>query len=264
MTEQKQLPLHKGVYILPNLLTSASLFAAVLAIIWASQSQFEAASIAILFAALMDGLDGKVARLTNTSSEFGVQYDSLADLVAFGVAPGFLMYHWELSGFGRVALVITFLYVTCGALRLARFNIAGASGSKKFFTGLPIPAAGCTICTLVLFSPLIPNAVWPAMPYVCLVLTFLLAVAMVSRVRYYSFKDFGFIKAHRFSSMVTAMLLFACIAAQPKLLGFIIMIGYFLAGPIYTFIFMPRKLHLTVDAHKPGSANVSAGNDEKK
>ena len=171
MIEEKRMPFHKGIYILPNLLTSASLFAAVLAIVWTAQGAYEGAGVAILFAALMDGLDGKVARLTNTSSEFGVQYDSLADLVAFGVAPGFLIFQWQIVAFGRVGLVITFLYVTCGALRLARFNIAGSGGSKKFFTGLPIPAAGCAIATLVLFSSLLPDWIWPAMPYICLALT---------------------------------------------------------------------------------------------
>lgn len=274
MQNEKAMPFHKGIYILPNLLTSASIFAAVLAIIWTAQGAYEGASVAILFAALMDGLDGKVARLTNSSSEFGVQYDSLADLVAFGVAPGFLMFQWQIANFGRVGLVITFLYVTCGALRLARFNIAGSGGSKKFFTGLPIPAAGCTIALLALFSPMLPDWIWPAMPYLCLALTFLLAVVMVSRIRYFAFKEYGFLKVHPFSSMVTVMLLFTCIAAQPKLLGFVIILGYLLSGPVYTFIFMPRRMHLLGEPLKPakkdgqaaqgaGGADTSASEKDK-
>ncbi len=258
MIEEKRMPFHKGIYILPNLLTSASLFAAVLAIVWTAQGAYEGAGVAILFAALMDGLDGKVARLTNTSSEFGVQYDSLADLVAFGVAPGFLIFQWQIVAFGRVGLVITFLYVTCGALRLARFNIAGSGGSKKFFTGLPIPAAGCAIATLVLFSSLLPDWIWPAMPYICLALTFLLAVVMVSRVRYFAFKEYAFVKVHPFSSMVTVMLLFACIAAEPKLLGFVIIVGYLISGPVYTFIFMPRRMHLLSEPLKPAKSSSGA------
>ena len=258
MIEEKRMPFHKGIYILPNLLTSASLFAAVLALVWTAQGAYEGAGVAILFAALMDGLDGKVARLTNTSSEFGVQYDSLADLVAFGVAPGFLIFQWQIVAFGRVGLVITFLYVTCGALRLARFNIAGSGGSKKFFTGLPIPAAGCAIATLVLFSSLLPDWIWPAMPYICLALTFLLAVVMVSRVRYFAFKEYAFVKVHPFSSMVTVMLLFACIAAEPKLLGFVIIVGYLISGPVYTFIFMPRRMHLLSEPLKPAKSSSGA------
>lgn len=257
MIEEKRMPFHKGIYILPNLLTSASLFAAVLAIVWTAQGAYEGAGVAILFAALMDGLDGKVARLTNTSSEFGVQYDSLADLVAFGVAPGFLIFQWQIVAFGRVGLVITFLYVTCGALRLARFNIAGSGGSKKFFTGLPIPAAGCTIATLILFSPALPSWMGPVMPYFCLALTFLLAVVMVSRVRYFAFKEYAFVKVHPFSSMVTAMLLFTCIAAEPKLLGFIIIVGYLISGPVYTFIFMPRRMHLLSEPLKSAAKGAS-------
>ena len=264
MIEEKRMPFHKGIYILPNLLTSASLFAAVLAIVWTARGGYDGAAVAILFAALMDGLDGKVARLTNTSSEFGVQYDSLADLVAFGVAPGFLMFQWQIIDFGRLGLVITFLYVTCGALRLARFNIAGSGGSKKFFTGLPIPAAGCTIATLVLFSSMFPDWIWPAMPYFCLAFTFLLAVVMVSRVRYFAFKEYAFVKVHPFSSMVTAMLLFACIAAEPRLLGFVIILGYLISGPVYTFIFMPRRMHLLSEPLKPAKSSAGASEASKE
>ena len=170
--------------------------------------------------------------------------------------------------------MITFLDVTCGALRLARFNIAGSGGSKKFFTGLPIPAAGCTIALLALFSPMLPDWIWPAMPYLCLALTFLLAVVMVSRIRYFAFKEYGFLKVHPFSSMVTVMLLFTCIAAQPKLLGFVIILGYLLSGPVYTFIFMPRRMHLLGEPLKPakkdgqaaqgaGGADTSASEKDK-
>ena len=114
---QDKLPIHKGVYILPNLFTTASLFTGFMAIIWASQGRFGLSALGILFSALMDGLDGKVARLTRTTSEFGVQYDSLADLTAFGVAPGFMVYFWQLHTFGRLGIAAAFLFATCSALQ---------------------------------------------------------------------------------------------------------------------------------------------------
>ncbi len=147
----------KGVYLLPNFITSLSLFSGFLAIIWASAGRYEHAAMAILFSALMDGLDGKIARLTNTASEFGIQYDSLADLVAFGVAPSLLMWHWQLYHYGRVGVAICFIFTACAALRLARFNISTAVTNKKFFIGLPTPAAGCTAVCFIFFASFIPE-----------------------------------------------------------------------------------------------------------
>lgn len=241
--EQKTGPVHKGVYILPNLFTTASLFAGFLGMLWAAAGAYEACSMAILFSALMDGLDGKVARLTNTASEFGVQYDSLCDLVAFGVAPAFLMWNWQLQQFGRLGIAIAFLLTVCGALRLARFNISTAVTSKKFFTGLPIPAAGCCLASLVFFRPYVPEALLHAFPEFSLGLTLVLSFLMVSRVRYASFKEYGLIKAHPFSSMVTAILLFVLISSEPKLLGFLMFMGYLVSGLVYTFIILPRRSH---------------------
>ena len=136
-------------YILPNLFTTASLFTGFLAMLLAVQGNIEGSALAILFSALMDGLDGKVARLTNTASEFGIQYDSLADLVAFGVAPAFTSWMWVLEGYGKLGIGVAFLYVACTALRLARFNVCVTTVSKKFFVGLPCPAAGCAVAMLV-------------------------------------------------------------------------------------------------------------------
>lgn len=243
MGEKK--PVRKGVYILPNLFTTASLFSGFMAIVWAAQGSFDMSALGILFSALMDGLDGKVARLTNTASEFGVQYDSLADLAAFGVAPGFMAYAWTLHEFGNIGLAGAFLFTTCGALRLARFNVAAASGaSKKFFMGLPIPAGGCTLATLVLFQAYIPDALKGAIGPSALVLTFLLGYLMVSRVRYYAFKEFGFLTEHKFRYMIIAVLLFALIIMAPKLWGFLIFFGYIVAGLVYTYVMLPRRAHL--------------------
>ena len=234
---------HKGVYILPNLLTTASLFSGFLGIIWALEGDFDGAAMAVLFAALMDALDGKVARLTNTASEFGVQYDSLADLAAFGIAPAIILWQWHLHTFGRLGMAAAFMFAACGALRLARFNVASnlVTTSKKFFTGLPIPAAGCTVATLIFFQEFLPNFMRELLPLFVLVLALLLGILMVSRIRYASFKEYGFVRAHPFSSFVTVVLLFSLIVSQPRLLGFLMMAGYIISGLVYSFIILPRR-----------------------
>lgn len=232
----------KGVFLLPNLFTTASLFAGFLGILWAVSGRYESCALAILVSALFDGLDGKVARLTNTTSEFGVQYDSLCDLVAFGLNPALLLYHWQLGGFGRLGLMACFLFAACGALRLARFNVQSANTSKKFFIGLPIPAAACIISTLVLATPYLPTGMTESvLPVVCLILAYLLSFLMVSRVRYASFKEYGLLRTHPFSSMVTAILLFVLVASQPRVLGFVFLLAYMISGPIYTYVLMPRR-----------------------
>ena len=234
---------HKGVYILPNLLTTASLFAGFLGLIWALDGNFDGAAMAILFAALMDGLDGKVARLTNTASAFGVQYDSLADLAAFGIAPAIVLWQWHLHVFGRLGMAAAFVFAACGALRLARFNVTAdlATTSKKFFTGLPIPAAGCTVATFILFQEFIPAFMRGLVPSAALLLTLLLGMLMVSRIRYASFKEYGFVRAHPFSSFVTVVLLFSLIVSQPRLLGFLILVSYIISGLVYSFIILPKR-----------------------
>ncbi len=234
-------PRRKAVYLLPNMITSLSLFSGFLAIIWASAGRYEAAALAILFSALMDGLDGKVARLTNTASEFGIQYDSLADLVAFGVAPSLLMWHWHLHAYNRIGIAVCFIFTACAALRLARFNVSTTITNKKFFIGLPSPAAGCSLVSFVFFAGFIPESFAATVAPFTLVLTLAMGMLMVSRVRYYSFKEYAFLRAHPFSSMVTVILLLALLAAQPKLLGFVVALVYIVAGLIYTYIVLPRR-----------------------
>ena len=202
---QEEKPVRRGVYILPNLFTTASLFTGFLAMLLAVQGNIEGSALAILFSALMDGLDGKVARLTNTASEFGIQYDSLADLVAFGVAPAFTSWMWVLEGYGKLGIGVAFLYVACTALRLARFNVCVTTVSKKFFVGLPCPAAGCAVAMFILFSSYLPSWLEARTPFLGLVVTFVMALLMVSRVRYFSFKEYGFLKTHAFSSMISAV-----------------------------------------------------------
>jgi len=234
---------HRGIYILPNLLTTGCLFSGFLGMLWALAGDFDGAAVAILFAAFMDGLDGKVARLTNTASEFGVQYDSLADLTAFGVAPAIVLWQWHLHAFGRLGMAAAFVFVVCGALRLARFNVTAnqTTASKKFFTGLPIPAAGCTVATFILFQEFIPASMRGLLPLTVLLMALLLGILMVSRIRYASFKEYGFVRARPFSTFVTVVLLFSLIASQPRLLCFLFLFCYIISGLIYSFIILPRR-----------------------
>ncbi|MEG1610475.1 MAG: CDP-diacylglycerol--serine O-phosphatidyltransferase [Bilophila sp.] len=241
---QEEKPVRRGVYILPNLFTTASLFTGFFGMILAVQGNIEGCALAILFSALMDGLDGKVARLTNTASEFGIQFDSLADLVAFGVAPAFMAWMWVLNGYGRLGIGVAFLFVACTALRLARFNVSTAVISKRFFIGLPSPAGGCALAMFVLFSPYMGGWLESKVPFLALCVTFILPLLMVSRVRYFSFKEYGFIKTHTFSSMVTALLIFVLILSEPRVIGFTLGVIYLLSGPIYTFIILPRRNRL--------------------
>lgn len=239
-------PKYKSLYILPNLLTTASLFVGFWSILLSIQGHFEEAGLAILISCFFDGIDGKVARLTKASSDFGIQYDSLADLVAFGVAPALLVYLWQTHIFGRIGLVISFLFLACGALRLARFNVQAKAVPKKFFLGLPIPAAACTLATFVFFQNYLPEfitRVWIAR--ISLGLTFVLALTMVSTVKYASFKDIEMVKNHPFTSTVLIILLFSLVASEPKFLGFLFFLGYLLSGYLYSFVYLPlRKSNL--------------------
>ena len=253
MTTEKAMPFHKGIYILPNLLTSASIFAAVLAIIWTAQGAYEGASVAILFAALMDGLDGKVARLTNTASEFGVQYDSLSDLVAFGIAPAMLMWQWELSALGRMGLAAAFIYAACGALRLARFNVSTAAVGKRFFIGLPIPAGGCTVVTFVFCAAHFPAIMASALPYMTLFLAIGVGVLMVSKVRYFSFKEYDFLRAHPIRTMLFFLLVLGTVISFPRVMGFVLCAVYIIGGVVYTFVILPRRNRQLLRALSPQS-----------
>lgn len=187
-------PPSRAIYLLPNLFTTGGLFAGFYAIISASQEQFAHACVAIFIAALLDGLDGRVARLTNTQSEFGVQYDSLADLVSFGMAPALLMYHWSLqylqiegSAAARLSWLAAFLYAACAALRLARFNSQVSVVDKRWFVGLASPAAAAVMASFV--WTLDDYAVaGRGLRYATLSLTVLVALLMVSNIRYTSFK----------------------------------------------------------------------------
>ena len=235
-------PRHKGFYILPNLLTTGSIFSGFCGMLFAVEGNFEYCAMAILISCLLDGMDGKVARLTRCTSEFGVQLDSLADLVAFGVTPALMVYFWQTHVFHRLGLVTSFLLIACGALRLARFNVQAGKISKKFFIGLPIPAAASTLAMLVFFAPYFSEVMTEKiLPWLTLGLVFLVAILMVSNVRYASFKELGFIKGHRFTATVTALMVFVLVASEPRIMGFLFFLMYIASGLLYSYFYLPLR-----------------------
>jgi CDP-diacylglycerol--serine O-phosphatidyltransferase len=239
---------HKGIYILPNLLTSISLFAGFYAIIASINLKFSHAAYAVFVSGIFDMLDGRVARLTGSTSRFGVEFDSLSDAIAFGVAPGILVYMWALKGYGRFGWLAAFLFVACGALRLARFNVQADNAQKRSFLGLPIPAAATTIAGCVLFyswlgySDGIKTVFMP-------ILVYLLALLMVSNIRYYSFKDMSFFRGRPFRSTVAAILFLVIIFIEPEVTLFLVTSLYVLSGPIYTLL--AKKKIILENAPRP-------------
>ncbi|QIL21491.1 CDP-diacylglycerol--serine O-phosphatidyltransferase [Thermomonas sp. HDW16] len=237
-------PRSRGIYLLPNLFTTGGLFGGFFAIIAASQGRFEAACIAIFVAAILDGLDGRVARLTNTQSEFGVQYDSLADLVSFGMAPALVMYHWALVSMkldgltmGKLGWLAAFLYAACAALRLARFNSQVGQVDKRWFIGLASPAAAGLMASFVWTMH---DLGWkgPELRHAALAVTILCGLLMVSRIRYSSFKGSSSgPKSDRvpfFALLIVLVVLIALVIDAPKTL-LTATVLYALSGPLLWF-----------------------------
>jgi len=230
----------RGIYILPNLITSAGLFGGFYAIIATIQGRYEAAAIAVIISAVFDSMDGRIARLTQTTSHFGTEYDSLSDLIAFGLAPGILAFQWALAPFGRLGWLAAFVYVACGALRLARFNVQKSTQDPNYFRGLPIPAAACFIASLVLFVGDMEDA-FQGKSVIIITTVFTLAFLMVSTLPYYAFKRFDVRKRKPFRVLVAVILLFVIIAHDPKSMLFLIILVYVLSGPVLTFYRFYRK-----------------------
>lgn len=256
---ERRASLQKGVYILPNLFTTAGLFLGVYAIIKASHGEFLTAAIAIIVAHLCDGLDGRIARLTNTTSQFGVEYDSLADLVAFGVAPGVLAYRWALEPWGAWGWLAVSLFVACGALRLARFNVQTGHVEKRHFIGLPIPAAADMIAATVLVYYFFGGQGATNKHLVLLLLVYALALLMVSNVRYYSFKDIDLRARIPFYAVVGMIILVMLVVAQPEILFFLGVIAYVGSGPVNLVIGIARRRGRTQPADEPRSGGGTAG-----
>ena len=230
----------RGIYLLPNLFTTAAMFAGFFAIISAINGRFETAAIAIFVAMILDGLDGRVARLTNTQSAFGVEYDSLSDMVSFGVAPGLIMYLWGFSDLGKFGLFAAFVHTAGGALRLARFNTQVGNEDKLFFQGLPSPSAAAIlagfiwVCTDFDYHP-------EALKYFALILTIGTGLLMVSNFRYYSFKEIDFKGRVPFFATILVMLGISLIMTHPQIILFLLFLGYAISGPVMTIVMRRRK-----------------------
>ncbi|MBU0665028.1 MAG: CDP-diacylglycerol--serine O-phosphatidyltransferase [Proteobacteria bacterium] len=225
-------------YPLPCMFTLASLFCGFYSIIASVNKDFKTAAIAILVAAIFDGLDGRVARMTRTTSQFGVELDSLCDMVSFGVAPGLLAYLWALNPYGRYGWLAAFLYVAMTSLRLARFNSQDTKSDSKDFVGLPCPAAAAMIVTSVLFCHYI-GITGEVKHISLLLLVYLLSYLMVSTHRYLSFKKPSAGRFKTFQILVGMLLLFVLIAAEPEVMLFLICLIYIASGPgmaVYTRI----------------------------
>lgn len=230
----------KGIFILPSLLTLTSIFFAFYGIVLAIKHEFVWAAGLILVAGFFDGIDGKVARLTNTTTRFGLELDSLADVISFGVAPAILMYMWVLEPLARIGWVSAFLFVVCGALRLARFNVQSGSIDPKRFNGLPIPGAAAMMATTVLFFHKLELN--PAdFSVSLLLLNTIIAFFMVSNVKFHAFKDLTLVKQKPFSSTVAFVLMLALIAMLPFVVPFLLCAGYVASGPILTIVLYMRN-----------------------
>ncbi len=249
--------MRKGIYILPNLITLSSMFAGFYSIVASFNSDYERAAWAIFISSIFDGLDGWVARMTHTATRFGIEIDSLADVISFGVAPGVLVYTWSLSSFGRIGWLGSFFLVACGALRLARFNVQMGSTEKKHFTGLPIPASAIVIASTVLAYQeiimflerlnLVRLADVVGKDYWVLAMTFILAGLMVSTITYHGPKEANLKQRRPFGLLVIIAAFLAVVAYHPALVLFLVSISYVAFG-------MAEALFKLLRRQKPAAA----------
>jgi CDP-diacylglycerol--serine O-phosphatidyltransferase len=232
--------MRKGIYLLPNLITLSSMFAGFYSIVASFNSDYERAAWAILVASVFDVLDGWVARMTHTATRFGIEIDSLSDVISFGVAPGVLVYSWSLQSFGKIGWLAAFFLVACAALRLARFNVQMGSEEKKHFTGLPSPAAALMIATTVLaYQEVIDklNALkftrlsdMIGLDYWVLALTFVVAGLMVSNITYHGIKEANLKERRPFGLLVGIVAFLGVVAYHPALVLFLISLAYVVLG----------------------------------
>lgn len=249
--EIKQKKRSRGIYLWPNLITTGALFAGFYAILAAVNSKFEVASVAIFVAMLLDGLDGRVARMTKSQSAFGAEYDSLSDMVSFGLAPALVIYMWALSDLGKLGWLAAFIYTASGALRLARFNTQVGIADKKFFQGLPSPSAAAIIAGGVWLGVdygVDGNTLgWPAA-----ILTTLTGLLMVSNFRYHSFKEIDFHGKVPFIVLVVVVVVLAIVQTHPPTVLFVLFLVYAISGPVLTLLQLRkhREHRITTDPDK--------------
>lgn len=260
MSENK----HKGIYLLPNLLTTAGLFSGFFAIVASMTGRFEAAGIAIFVAMIFDGLDGRVARMTNTQSRFGAEYDSMADMVSFGMAPALVIYNWALSDLGKLGWLAAFIYVAGAALRLARFNTQVEVADKRYFQGLASPAAAAVVSGLV-WVGVEYDVKGNDFGYLIALVTTVVGLLMVSNFKYNSFKEVDWHRKIPFVGILLIMLVFVIVATEPALVLFIVFSLYALAGPINTFKSVDKvKLEHVIGDHQDDDADFSQPTEQPK
>jgi CDP-diacylglycerol--serine O-phosphatidyltransferase len=242
------------IYVLPNLMTTANLFCGFFAIIQALKTNYIYAAYAIVAAAVFDLLDGRLARLTQSTSKFGAEYDSLCDLVSFGVAPGIMLFQWALNPFGRLGWVACFLFVTCGALRLARFNVQSTRIEKNYFQGLPIPmAAGIVASSILAFQDLEMEALGNGG---ILAMTILLAIVMVSNFRYRSFKDLDLKERLPFRYLILGVGVIVVVALRPEVMLFVLFISYAILGAVFGVFKLGKNVRkLRPSVYAPAQVN---------
>lgn len=253
----------KGVFLLPNLITTAALFAGFYAIIAGMKGDFAQAGMAVIVAQFLDGFDGRVARMTNTTSAFGVQYDSLSDMVSFGLAPSLVIFSWGLEPLGKAGWAAAFVFASCAALRLARFNTQVDSVDKKYFVGLASPPAAAVLATLVWTW----NDVTPSTEVSILIafLTIALGLLMVSNIRYTSFKDLNLRGRVPFVVMLAALLVFVVIVIEPSTVLLLMACTYCSSGPVMALLSVRRQRSATQgerNAEAAGQAGASQSGAE--
>lgn len=239
-TEPDKPQRRRGIYLLPNLFTTAALFSGFYAIVAAINQRFEIAAMAVFVAMILDSLDGRVARLTNTQSAFGAEYDSLSDLVSFGLAPALIIYTWALDSLGKAGWLAAFIYTTAAALRLARFNTQVGKADKAYFQGLASPAAAAVIAGFVWLSTdyAFEATTW-ALPAWCLTVT--ISLLMVSKFRYHSFKDLDLKGRVPFMTALMVPLIFVLISIDPPKVLFLSFLLYASSGPLLTLIQLRKR-----------------------
>ena len=230
----------RGIFLLPNLFTTAALFAGFYAIVAGMNGRFEAASAAIFIAMVLDGADGRIARMTNTQSAFGAEYDSLSDVISFGLAPGLIVYEWALSGMGTLGWLAAFFYTAAAALRLARFNTQLGIVDKRYFQGLPCPAAGAVVAGFVWFATDHGTRGEDIVP-IALAVTVAAGALMVSNVRFHSFKNLDLRGRVPFMTILVVVALFVLVSSDPPLVLFLGALAYAGSGPILTLLSIRRR-----------------------
>ncbi len=235
------IPRKKGIYLLPNLFTTLAIFCGFYGIVASMSERYAEAAFVLFIAMIMDSLDGRIARMTHTESDFGAEYDSLADIISFGVAPALIAYNWgNLAELGKLGWLASFTYVVCGALRLARFNVMPETVDKKYFQGLPIPSAAAVVMSLVWFGEVMEWEGASLSVQVAIICT-LCGLLMVSNFRYYSFKEVDWKGKVPFVSIILMVLVIIMVASNPPLVLFPVFLLYLFSGPIITFTQL-RKL----------------------